>query len=57
MIFSYNLKIKSYSYHYNHSVCLFSSTAYSIIVTVLNELLLLDNQYPRREYLEELNKI
>jgi len=35
------LKIKIYGYHYIHSVCLFSNTAYSIIVTVLNELLLL----------------
>jgi len=37
IILSYNLKIKIYGYHYIHSVCLLSSTAYSIIVTVLNE--------------------
>jgi len=43
MILSYNLKIKIYGYHYIHAVCLLFSrpTAYSIIVTVLNELLLL----------------
>jgi len=41
MILSYNLKIKIYSNHYIHSVCLLSSPAFSIIiVTVLNELLL-----------------
>jgi len=39
MILSYNLKIMNYGYHYIYSVYLFFSTAYSIIVTVLNELL------------------
>jgi len=34
MILSYYLKIKIYVYQYIHSVCLFSSTVYSIIVTV-----------------------
>jgi len=37
---SHNLKIKIYGYHYIDSVCFLSSTANSIIVTVLNELLL-----------------
>jgi len=40
MILSYNVKIKIYGYRYVHSVYLLSRTAYSIIVTVLNELLL-----------------
>jgi len=37
----YNFKIKIYGYHYIHAVCLLSSTAYSIIVTVLNEILII----------------
>jgi len=43
MILSYNLKIKIHGYVTVTFVCLLSSTAYSIIVTVLNELLLLLN--------------
>jgi len=55
MILSYNLKIKIYGYHYIHAVCLFSSTAYSIIVTVLNEFLQwTETEYPSAVYIELL---